>query len=274
MRRIRFYAIFLVLLLFLYSLPVLAAGRERLIDENNLLTEEEKEILTGRINEASSRNGIDIVILTTESLDGERSEAYADDYYDENGYSEDGILLLVAMEEREYAISTKGTPMYVFTQDALRSIEDDFLPDLSDGYYYEAFDSFISNVDTYYYQHKDDDFSQYENGANESYTDGDREEEKSSGILKYFPISAILGVVFSFFSTGQKKAALTSVDKQNYASNYVINENMTKRNDVFLYHTVTRNKKPKDRDRDHDGGFSGGHVSSSGSTHGGSHGHF
>ena len=190
MRRIRFYAIFLVLLLFLYSLPVLAAGRERLIDENNLLTEEEKEILTGRINEASSRNGIDIVILTTESLDGERSEAYADDYYDENGYSEDGILLLVAMEEREYAISTKGTPMYVFTQDALRSIEDDFLPDLSDGYYYEAFDSFISDVDTYYYQHKDDDFSQYENGVNESYTPPSHKKKKLFGKFFFFFIKS------------------------------------------------------------------------------------
>ncbi len=273
MRRIRICTIFLVLLLFLYSLPVLAAGKERLIDEDQLLTEEEREILRGRIDEASDRNGIDIVILTTESLDGESSEAYADDYYDENGYSEDGILLLVAMEEREYAISTKGTPMYVFTQNALRNIEDDFLPYLSDGYYYEAFDSFISDVDSYYAQHKNDDFSQYENQGNEGYVDGDREESKPS-IFRFFPISAILGIVFSFFSTGQKKAALTSVDKQTYASNYVINENMTKRNDVFLYHTVTRNRKPKDRNRDHDGGFSGGHVSSSGSTHGGSHGHF
>lgn len=273
MRRIRFCAIFLLLLLFLYGLPVLAAGKQRLIDEDDLLTEDERELLSSRLDEASNRNGIDIVILTTESLDGETSEAYADDYYDENGYSEDGILLLVAMEEREYAISTKGTPMYVFTQDALRNIEDDFLPDLSDGYYYNAFDSFISDVDTYYYQHKDDDFSQYEYGGNESYVDGDQEREKPS-IFRFFPISAILGIVFSFFSTGQKKSALTSVDKQNYASNYVINENMTKRNDVFLYHTVTRNKKPKDRDRDHDGGFSGGHISSSGSTHGGSHGHF
>ena len=274
MRRIRICTIFLVTLLFLYSLPVLAASRPLLVDEDDLLTSNEKELLSNHLDEASQRNGIDIVILTTQSLDGETAEAYADDYYDENGYAEDGILLLVAMNEREYAISTKGTPMYVFTQDALRSIEDDFLPDLSDGYYYEAFDSFVDDVDTYYAEHKNDNFSQYENGQTEHYVDGDQEEKKSSPI-KFLPISAILGVIFSVFSTGQKKAALTSVDKQTYASNYVVNENMTKRNDVFLYHTVTRNRKPKDRDRDHDGGgFSGGHISSSGSTHGGSHGKF
>ena len=274
MRRIRLCTIFFILLLFLFSSSALAASQPRLVDDDDLLSEEEREILGNRINEASQRLGIDIVIVTTESLDGESSVAYADDYYDENGYSDDGILLLVAMEEREYAISTKGIPMYVFNQSALRSIEDDFLPDLSDGYYYEAFDSFISDVDTYYAQHKDDDFSQYEDEEPEHYVDGNREKEHSSNPIRFLPISAILGCIFSFFSTGQKKAALTSVDKQTYASNYVINENMTKRNDVFLYHTVTRHKKPKDRDRDHDGGFSGGHISSSGSTHGGSHGHF
>ena len=41
---------------------------------------------------------------------GKTAEAYADDYYDYNGYgygeNDDGLLLLVSMGEREWAITT------------------------------------------------------------------------------------------------------------------------------------------------------------------------
>ena len=69
--------------------------------------------------------------------------AYADDFYDYNGYgygdSRDGILLLISMEERDWRISTCGYGITVFTDAGQEYISDKFLPYLSDGDYSEAF---------------------------------------------------------------------------------------------------------------------------------------
>ena len=57
------------------------------------------------------------------------------------------------------------------------------------------------------------------------------------------------------------------------AADYMVNGSLqiTRSNDVFLYHQVTKTAKPKDDDS---GGGSSVHTSSSGETHGGSGGSF
>ncbi len=264
-------AICLLLLLAFLVLPAAASGSARLVDGAYLLSGDEADSLETQIDETSDKLDIDIVVVTADSLEGKSSVEYADDYYDEHGFSEDGILLLVAMEDRDYAISTSGKVRDVFTENVIYTLEDEFLPELREGEYRQAFSDFTEGVRTYYIH------PEYANSYDDEQSWSDERESGPGGLFKYIPFSGVIGVVLSFFITGQKKAALTSVKQQNYAGTYVKEENLTQKRDVFLYHTIHRTPIPKDRDRkgpDGHGSFSSGHVSSSGNMHGGSHGKF
>ena len=79
--------------------------------------------------------------------------AYADDYYDYNGYGagadNDGILLLLSMEDRDWWISTTGYGIDAFTDYGIDVIGDEIVPDLSNGDYYSAFTEFIDLTDDF-----------------------------------------------------------------------------------------------------------------------------
>ena len=86
---------------------------ERLIDMADLLTYEEESELLETLNEISERQKMDIVLITSEDMDGYSDiQEYADDLYDycDYGYgaNRDGLLLLISMAESEWYISTCG----------------------------------------------------------------------------------------------------------------------------------------------------------------------
>ena len=59
----------------------------------------EEEELEARLDEISEREQVDVIIVTTNSLEGKTAQAYADDYFIDHGYGQgedgDGILFLV-----------------------------------------------------------------------------------------------------------------------------------------------------------------------------------
>ena len=91
-------------------LPVSAADLPRLGDDADLLTDHEEAVLLSELDEISERQRMDIVVVTTDSLEGKSAMEYADDFYDYNGYgfgnSRDGVLLLISMEDRDWWLST------------------------------------------------------------------------------------------------------------------------------------------------------------------------
>ena len=82
------------------------ADSPNIIDNADLLSEDEEIALAKEIDPVKSRYDFEIVILTESSIYGEDPEAYADDYFDYNGYGENGVLFLVDMGERNWHIST------------------------------------------------------------------------------------------------------------------------------------------------------------------------
>lgn len=94
-----------------------------------------------------------MIIVTVDSLNGKTVEEYADDYYDDNGYgygeNDSGILFLVAMDDRQWNISTSGDAITAFTDAGLAYMEDQFVPDLSDGAYLDAFSKYTSLCDDF-----------------------------------------------------------------------------------------------------------------------------
>lgn len=90
-----------------------------LVDDANLFSDEEKSTLQALIERRSSENNMDIVILTVNTTNGKYMQDFADDYYDYNGYGvgerNDGLIFVLAMDDREWGISTTGSAIELLT---------------------------------------------------------------------------------------------------------------------------------------------------------------
>jgi uncharacterized protein len=245
-----------------------------LVDEAGLLTQAQADGLLKKLDEISERQKCDVAVVTVNSLDGKTSEAYADDFYDYNGYGMgsgyDGILLLISMEDRDWAITTHGFGIPAFTDAGQEYMVSQFRPYLSDGNYADAFSRFAELCDGFLTAAK----------AGNSYDIGNLPNSVKPFSLKAFlntlPITIIVGIILSFIITSLMKSTLKSVRRQAAAKNYLRNGslNITESRDVFLYTTVS---KVKSKDSDSSSGSGGGsstHSSSSGRSHGGSSGKF
>lgn len=262
-------SVFLILALLLaigWAVPVRAAGKLSLVEDYaGLLEEEEEQELRTKLEEISSRQGMDVVVVTVDSLKERTATEAADDFYDYNGYGQgstkDGILLLIAMGDRSWAISTTGEAISVFTDAGQEYMVEQFLPYLSDGAYLEAFVKFADLCDSFITQAKEA----------QPYDVGNMPKE-SVGV-EWIAISLVIGAILAFLITGAMRMQLRSVRRQAEAGYYHKDGiHLTRRNDWYLYRNVQRHAKPKDN-----GGAGGGsstHVGSSGTTHGGSSGHF
>ena len=85
------------------------------------------------------RQQFDVAVVTADTLDGKTPMAYADDFYDYNGYgfgeSKDGVLLLVSMEDRDWWITTTGYGITAITDAGREYMSERFLPAMSEDVY-------------------------------------------------------------------------------------------------------------------------------------------
>ena len=65
--------------------------------------------------------------MTTEDAEGKTSEEYADDYYDYNGYAEDGALYLIDLDNGSVWISTAGKMIRYLTDERIDAVIDEQL---------------------------------------------------------------------------------------------------------------------------------------------------
>ena len=257
----RIFAVLLALLLCLcMAIPAFATepAINRLVDHAELLTNQEWSDINNLLNEISNRQGMDVVIVTTNTLNGKSPMAYADDYYDYNGYAPDGVLLLVSMEDRDWWISTTGYGITAFTDAGIEYLGEQFVPELSDENYAQAFLVFAEKCDEFNAQAR----------SGDPYDSHNLPEEPFDVVI-WLVISLAIGFVVALIVTGVMRAKLKSVRSKYQASDYVRAGSMavTESRDFFLYRHVTRTPKPKDTG-------SGTHISSSGRSHGGGGGKF
>lgn len=238
----------------------------RVQDMADLLTDEEEAELTAQLDEISERQQVDVIVATTDTLEGATVVEYADDLYDYCGYgygeNADGLLLLISMEDRDWYITTCGYAITAFTDAGIAYIGGQMLSDLSEGYYAQAF--------SVYAQYCDDFITQARNG--EPYDVNNMPKEPLSAM--WILISIVVGVLIALIIVGVMKGQLKSVRPQPAANNYIRSGSMkvNDKRDLFLYHTVSRKAKPKESSSS--GGGSSTHRSSSGRSHGGGGGKF
>lgn len=255
-----------ILLCLACAFPVWAGTGNRLDDQAGLLDADQQENLSDTLDEISERQQVDVVIVTTNSLEGKTAQDYADDYFIDHGCGQgedrDGILFLVDMGDRNWAIATHGYAIEAFTDAGQAYIMDQVKPYLSDGDYNEAFQTFALECDDFIMQADEAEPYDVENLPKEPFDVG-------TNLL----IVLAVGLVAGLLVTGNMRRKLKTVRKQNQAASYVRQGSMqvTRSNDYYLYSTVSKTAKPKDEDS---GGGSSTHTSSSGDTFGGSSGKF
>ncbi len=258
---------FVLLFCIMLALPVHAAEHpSRVVDRADLLTQREETDLLNVLDEISERQQVDIVVVTVDSLNGKSAMAYADDFYDDNGYGfgadHDGILLLVSMEKRDYWITTTGYGISAFTDAGIDYMEEMFVPALSDGAYARAFETYAELCDDFLTQAK----------TGRPYDRGNLPKAPFN-VFGSIVISLIVGFVIAFLVMNTMKNELKTVRAQVAANNYVKKNslNVTVKRDLFLYSTMRRTPRPKNTSS---GGGSRTHSSSSGRSHGGGGGKF
>lgn len=135
--------------------PTIPAQRQLplLVDEASLLSASEEKVLLEKLEDISQKRKCDVAVVTVESLGNKSATAYADDFYDYNGYgygvNDDGILLLISMEKRDWAITTYGFAKTAFTKSGQEYMVEQFRPYLSDGDYSKAFLCFADLCDDF-----------------------------------------------------------------------------------------------------------------------------
>lgn len=245
---------FLVLLLLSFSVLTLFAGSgylDYVTDAAGLLTEEEWRELEALAEDVSLRSECDVVIVTVEGLQGLPVEEYAQWIYDEFelGYDLDGsgILLLVDMEGREFDLLAHGFGNTAFTDYGKEQLENTFLPYLSEGSYYLAFEAYILTCDAYLSQARAGDPVDWYPPSDGSYTEtpGGRSSSPLAGMaLAILPLLISLSTVFSFRSRMKSSGILHRAD--HYISSGGLN--LTGQADTFLHRNLVRKVRVKKED--------------------------
>lgn len=238
---------------------------ERVEDNAGILSESEVSSLKDKLNQISENQGMDVGIVTVNSLDGKSAQEYANDLFESSNFgkgdNKDGILLVVSIGDRKWAMSTHGTANNAFNSEGLDYISSDFLPYLSDSNYFIAFDSFANSSDELINMYNSGNtYGESENNSDEEYYEeyADSSKKDKSPKPSWIPISIVVGICISFAIMMMYKSQLKSVRKNNKADNYLMNMNLTKDYDIFLYRTVTRTMRPKNDTNDFDGNSGGG----------------
>lgn len=241
-----------------------AAESSNVKDSMNYLTTDQVQALQATEDVIKTTYGLEPVIVITDNVEGKSSMAYADDYYDYNGYGIDedksGLLLLINMADRDVWISTSGKAIDIFTDDRIDSMLDGIVPGLKEQDYNAACASFLSDVEGYALQGIPDGQYRVEQEAPYQGTYGER-----AVALMLNPLviggSLIISIAAAVIITLSGKGRVT-VTPQTYEEkgSFVL----TREVDDFLRELVTRQKIESNS-----GGSSSTHMGSSGSSHGG-----
>ena len=125
----------------------------KVYDGAGLFNAEQIATLSKTAQEISKQQQIDLVIVTVNSTEGKSAMAYADDFYDYNGFgygpNASGLLLLIDMEERILWITTTGEAIDLFNDSAIDTVLDAVYDSASSGNFYNAGRTFLSQADSH-----------------------------------------------------------------------------------------------------------------------------
>ena len=231
-----------LLLAALMVLPV-SAKSTRIQDFANLMTSEEDQYLEQWCNQFDIHYAMDIVILTVPSTIDFSPQDFADNFYENNGYADDGLIFLLDMGSRRWHISTSGTAIEALSDRDLEKIEQKVIPYFSEGRYFDGFCKFLEILPDYL------------------------EEDSGANLF----LAALIGAGIAGIILLIMRSAMNTKRPQRSADTYEIDGSyhLNTHQDLFLYSRLSKREKPKETSSG-----STTHRSSSGRSHGGRGGSF
>ncbi len=264
------YAILLwmTLLLLLTGTGVMAAQSGNVYDDAELLSDSEISALNEQITAFQERSGWNIYAVTTADAGGRSATAYADDFFDVHSpEQEDGVAVLIDMDNREIAISTGGEAIRYLTDGRIDGILDDAYSDVADGAYGDCLMTMVTGA-----------ANAYDAGIPSGQYNYDTETGKIS-VYRELTLSEILIAVLLALGTGAiMYSAVVGKYRMHFgAYRYDFHDNGTVnlrvKEDRFINETTTHRRIPRQTSSGgsshHSSGRSSTHRSSSGRSHGG-----
>lgn len=226
------------------GISVSAESEYKVYDYGDLLSDSEETALEDKLCGIADMYGHDVIVYTTDSMDGMDAEEFTEYLKGklDAGIDGSGIIYMVSMEYRDYDIYSFGR-MYdeIMIQSITDDMAEDLQPYLSDGRYYDAFDKYADKVlsEIQYVE---------EYGPN---------EEPSFAI----PIGIGCGLLIGLITVLVMKSNMKTTRAETMANNYVRQGSfkLTNSRDIFLYSQITRTKRASDTSSSSGGG--GGHSS-------------
>ena len=245
-------------------------GRPLLYDSAGLLSDAEAASVESILKSISAQYGVDVGVMTFENMNGYYDiEAFADDFYDQNGYGTGdrtgGILLIQVTADRDWAVTAAGSCNRTFTDYGRDNyLVNNFLPHLRNNDYSGAYKEFANSCAA---------LLEYEKTHGEPYDyDSDKEPVKPFS-LKRLIGSVVAGLLGGLVPVSNMKSKLKSVRGQSGARSYAKPDSLTvtQANDFFIGRHVSRTPRQTERTG---GGGTTTHMSSGGVSHSGSHGKY
>ncbi len=243
------------------------AGGQTVYDDAGLLTQGERDDLTEQIASFTDVSGWNVFAVTTSDTGGKSTMAFADDFFDEHSPDqEDGVAVVIDMDNRQIYISTCGIAIRYLTDERIDRILDDAYGDISDGEYKACLATMLDGVKRY-----------YEDGIPNGQYNYDTETGKVSRYrsitLIEFLVALALGIVCSvivWLSVVGKYRLKSPTFHYDFRGNGRLD--LRVREDRFVNQTLTHRRIPKETSGGgghSSAGRSSTHTSSSGRSHGG-----
>lgn len=255
--------LFIVNCLF-FRVNVYAMWDGNVYDDAELLTESEIGALNEDIAVLEERSGWNVYAVTTADAQGKSASAYADDFFDEHSpEQEDGVAVLIDMDNREIAISTGGEAIRYLTDERITHILDEAYSDISDGRYKDCLETMLEGTTEY-----------YDAGIEEGQYNYDVETGEISPYYSLtfgeilIALAAAVGVGALVYGVIVGKYRLR-FDTYKYEFRDNSRLNLRIKEDRFINKTVTHRRIPKQTTSDGNDAKSSVHTSSSGRSHGG-----
>ena len=245
-------------LCFVLALSAFGASAEAagaVYDNAKLLSQGERERLAQKIQRLEQAYNIRVGIVTQPGLQGRPVGQVANALLDQGyrGAPNGGIVLLLAMQERDWYISTDNAMRARITdKEGMKYIESEMVPKLKEGRYGEAFEKYVDAVET----------------MASHYAKEGKPFDPSSGFHPLAALAALaIGTLGGWTARSAMISSMSNVTPAARASEYLVGGSfsLTETSDRFLFMNVARVPKSK--------GHSGGH-SAADSDHGGGGGKF
>ena len=125
-------------------------ANEKIYDFAELLTEEEEKQVYDKVKEFIANTNLDFAIVTINTNVKDSTQEYADDFYDYNDFSIDGLAFVIDMQNRIFYISTAGKAMLYYDDYRIEYILSALDQEMYNHEYFNACNTLKSQLTEYY----------------------------------------------------------------------------------------------------------------------------